>query len=137
MNAPKVPQISTIMWWSMACLSIVVIPLFGILIWQLLALDPERYCRLVSQQGIPPGNNCYNLLTQGLHIKGWVIWGLLATLAAFVLTIVVALVKTKINVIGPGGVKVQIGATAGDQPDQAPPPPAPSAPSIPGAFPHA
>jgi hypothetical protein len=106
-NKPLKP----LMIWSMACLSIVVIPLFAILIWQLIALDPERYCKLVQQNGIPPGNNCYNLLTQGLHIKGWVIWGLLATLAAFVLTVLVALVKAKINVVGPAGTQVSIGGT--------------------------
>ena len=100
-----------LMWWSMACLSIVVVPLFAILIWQLLALDPERYCHIVSGTGVPPGDNCFKLLMEGLHIKGWVIWGLLATLAAFVLTILVALVKAKVNVTGPGGTQINIGST--------------------------
>lgn len=96
--------------WAMACVSIVVVPLFVILVWQLIALAPERYCGIVKAQGVPPGKDCFDLLMKGLDIKGWVIWGTLATMAAFLLVLLVALMKTVISVVGPGGVRLTVGA---------------------------
>lgn len=93
----------------MIAVSLVVIPLFAILCWQLWELDPEKYCLLVKTQGAPPGADCFNLLKEGLRIKGITIWGSLATLAAFVLVLLVYLAKTVISIVGPGNVQIKVG----------------------------
>lgn len=98
----------TLTQWAMIAVSLFVVPLFAIVVWQLALLDPGTACAVVKAQGIPPGNHCFMLWTQAFHIKGWVIWGLIATLAAFILVLLSSLVKTAVSIIGPGGVQLNI-----------------------------
>lgn len=95
--------------WAVIAVSLVVVPLFAILIWQLASLDPVHYCQIVTDKGQPPGDNCFKLLTQGLHIKGVTIWGALATLATFVIVLLIALTKGFVSLTGPGGLGLKVG----------------------------
>lgn len=106
--------------WVGTALSLILIPLFAIVIWQLASLNPELYCNIVKAQGVPPGQHCFELLKEGLKIKGWVIWLLIGTLAGFVYLAMSYLTKTYINVqAGPTGVGV---TTRGSSEEERKPP---------------
>lgn len=96
--------------WNLIALAAVLPLLFVVLIWQLHGLDPETYCGIVKQQGVPAGADCFNLLMEGLKIKGWVIWLLIGTIASFVLIVLVAAVKAFVSITGPGGLNLNINA---------------------------
>jgi hypothetical protein len=96
--------------WNLIALAMVLPLLFAILIWQLYGLDPETYCGIVKQQGVPAGEHCYQLLLQGLKIKGWTIWLLIGTIASFVLIVLVAAVKALVSITGPNGMSLNINA---------------------------
>lgn len=89
--------------WNIWALAAVLPLLFGILVWQLVTLNPERYCKLVGATGDPAGKFCYDLLTQGLAIKGMTIYLLIGTIACFVVIVLVAAVKAVISLSGPLG----------------------------------
>lgn len=95
--------------WTIWALAAVLPILFGILIWQLWGLNPDRYCSIVKSTGVPAGAYCYDLLMEGLKIKGYTIWGLIAMMAIFVLVVLVAAVKAVVSVVGPGGLGLNIG----------------------------
>jgi small-conductance mechanosensitive channel len=94
--------------WTIWALAAVLPLLFGILIWQLIGLNPERYCQIVKTTGEPTGADCFNLLMEGLKIKGYTIWGIIAMMALFVLIVLVAAVKAVVSVAGPGGLQLNI-----------------------------
>lgn len=94
--------------WNLIALGAVLPILFGLLIWQLLGLDPQAYCNIVKQQGVPPGDHCFKLLLEGLHIKGWTIWLLIGTICAFILIVLVAAVKALVTITGPDGLGLTI-----------------------------
>lgn len=96
-------------WWAALCLALVTIPMFAVLVWQLIGLDPERYCQLAKSDGVPPGDHCFKLLMEGLKIKGWTIWMLIGGLVAFVLMLLSAIVKTVVAITGPNGMGINIG----------------------------
>lgn len=95
--------------WAMICVSIVVVPMFAILCWQLWILDAGRACEIVSENGVPPGRDCFDLMMKHLDIRGVVIIASLAGLISFVLVLLVYLAKTVISVVGPGNVQLKIG----------------------------
>lgn len=94
--------------WNLIALGSVLPILFAILIWQLIGLDPKSYCDIVQKQGVPPGDHCFKLLLEGLHIKGWTIWLLIGTICAFILIVLVAAVKALVTINGPNGLGVTI-----------------------------
>ncbi|WP_156930380.1 hypothetical protein [Sphingomonas jaspsi] len=94
--------------WNIWALASVLPLLFGIIIWQLMGLDPESACKLVQAQGQPPGKFCFDLITQQNHIKGWTIWLLIGTVASFVLIVLVAAVKAVVSLVGPGGLSLNV-----------------------------
>lgn len=94
--------------WTIWALAMVLPALFGILIWQLWGLSPDRYCKIVTQTGEPIGSHCFQLLMEGLKIKGWTIWLLIGMMASFVLIVLTAAVKAVVGITGPGGVGLSI-----------------------------
>ena len=100
--------------WNIWALAAVLPLLFGILIWQLWGLNPERYCTIVKSTGQPAGAYCYELLMEGLRIKGWTIWLLIGTVAAFVLVALAAAVKAVVGIAGPGGLSLNISQEKND-----------------------
>ena len=99
--------------WNIIALALVLPVLFGIIIWQLYGLDPKAYCDIVQNQGVPPGDHCFQLLKDGLRIKGWTIWLLIGTVALFVIIVLVAAVKVFFSLSGPGGWNLDINAKDG------------------------
>lgn len=89
--------------WNIWALAGVLPLLFGLLIWQLNVLNPERYCAIVKDHGDPQGKFCFDLLTQGLSIRGMVIYLLVGTIAGFVTIVLIAAVKAAVNLAGPMG----------------------------------
>lgn len=108
MTDPKKQVSARPITWTIWALAGVLPVLFGILIWQLWGLNPERYCTIVASTGEPPGADCYNLLMEGLKIKGWTIWLLIGMMATFVLVVLVAAVKAVVSIAGPAGVGLNI-----------------------------
>lgn len=104
--------------WTIWALAAVLPLLFGILIWQLWGLNPERYCSIVTQTGEPVGAHCFQLLMEGLKIKGWTIWLLIGMMATFVLVVLVAAVKAVVSVVGPAGLSLNINGGPNDQDPQ-------------------
>jgi hypothetical protein len=96
--------------WNLIALAAVLPLLFIVLVWQLHGLDPETYCSIVKQQGVPPGEHCYQLLMQGLKIKGWTIWLLIGTICLFVVIVLVAAVKALVSLTAPGGWGLNVNA---------------------------
>lgn len=94
--------------WNLIALAAVLPLLFAILIWQLWGLDPETYCHLAGNSDL-----CFQLLMEGLKIKGWTIWLLIGTIAAFVLIVLVAAVKALVSITGPGGLSLNINSKDG------------------------
>lgn len=89
--------------WNIWALAAVLPLLFVLLFWQLYGLNPERYCAIVKQQGVPAGKFCFDLLTQGLQIKGMVIYLLVGTIAGFVTIALIAAVRAAVSLAGPLG----------------------------------
>lgn len=100
--------------WTIWALAAVLPILFIITIWQLASLNPERYCELVKQTGVPAGADCFHLLMEGLRIKGWTIWLLIGMMALFVLIVLIAAVKAVVSLTGPGGYGLNIGSNKDD-----------------------
>lgn len=116
MTDPKKQVSARPVTWTIWALAAVLPALFAILIWQLWGLNPERYCMIVNQTGEPIGADCYNLLMEGLKIKGWTIWLLIGMMATFVLVVLVAAVRAVVSIVGPAGLGLNIGAHKDDQP---------------------
>jgi hypothetical protein len=110
MSDPKTTVSARPITWTIWALAAVLPVLFAIVIWQLMGLNPELYCRMVQHEGVPPGDHCFKLLMEGLKIKGWTIWLLIGMMALFVLIVLVAAVKAVVSVAGPGGFNLNIGA---------------------------
>lgn len=94
--------------WTLYALALVLPLAFAVLIWQLWGLNGDYLCKIVAKAGNPPSAYCFNLLTQALNIKGWVIWLLIGTIASFILIVLVAATKTLVGIVGPGGLALNI-----------------------------
>lgn len=84
--------------------------LFGLLVMQLVALTPERYCGIVKGTGVPAGDFCFQLLMRGLEIRGYAIYYLIATIAVSFVIVLVAAVGAVVKLVGPNGWGADIGA---------------------------
>lgn len=100
--------------WVIGLVSLLILPLFGIVFWQLFSIDPIKACAVVKQLGVPPGDHCFKLFMRSFDIRGYALLGALATLATLVIIGMVYLAKTVISVVGPGNVSINIGSKGGD-----------------------
>jgi hypothetical protein len=114
MSDPKRQVSARPVTWTIWAIAAVLPLLFALLAWQLYSLNPERYCAIVKVTGEPSGSDCYNLLRDGLRIKGYTIWGLVGGIVVFTLVLLVATVKAVVSVVGPAGLQLNIGAKSED-----------------------
>lgn len=104
--------------WMIALVSLLLIPLFAIVFWQLFSIDPVKACGVVKSQGVPPGDFCFKLFMKSFDTRGLALLGSLATLATIIIIGMVYLAKTIISVVGPGNVSLNIGSKGGESHDQ-------------------
>jgi hypothetical protein len=80
----------------------------ALLVWQLMATTPTKWCAIAENNDINQG--CFTLLLRILDIKDHTIIGLLLIMGLTALSVVAVTLKVRMDAEGPGGIKAKIGA---------------------------
>lgn len=100
--------------WIMLLFIVAGVLISGLLIWQLLGINPTEYCRLAEITSPENVSACLAVLVKILEVKDHAVIGLLSILGFTVLSVVVVAMGVKLSGGGPGGVSVDIGADKTD-----------------------